>query len=362
MTELCMRHGISRKTGYKVVRRYDAEGRAGLADKSRAPHHRPSRVPDNLVDRVLEARRAHPRWGPRKLLVWIRRTEPEAELPSHATMSRRFHELGFADGVHLRRPVQGYVSPYSGYYGPNAAWSVDFKGPLSLKKSLRLCHPFTLGDVTSRYLLRCDAFGGIDGQRVQKSFESAFEEYGLPDAIRSDNGPPFASSSLGGLSRLSIWWIRLGIRPHRIKPGRPTQNSRHERMHRTLNEECERGKTLREQQRHFEAFRNMFNHERPHDALNGKVPAQIYAASTRRYPRRLEDPSYPSEFFVDRLGTKGELRFQGHHLALTDLLAEQLIGLQRVEQQTWNLYFGPVFLGVLNPKGFRVQKHPEPIT
>lgn len=365
MVELCGRHGITRKTGYKWVHRFMAEGYAGLGERSRAPHHRPSRIDENVFDELYELRRAHPKWGARKLLDAHERKWPNRFRPSHATLSRRLREQGLGHRAKTYRHPLGYCSPYSGYYGPNASWSTDFKGVVELRNK-RPCHGWTLCDVTSRYVLRCDAMGSTDTRRVKRGFERAFCEYGLPEVIRSDNGCPFSSPTVGGLSQLSVWWIRLGIVPHRIQPGRPTQNGRHERMHRTLGEECPVGSSLREQQRHYERFRRMYNEERPHQSLGGRVPADVYQPSTRRYPKKDVDPVYPDNDFVIRVGTDGRLRFAGHHFFLSKVLASELVGCRQVEpdsRRLWDIYFGPVYLGRLNPKGFRPSlRHKPPPT
>lgn len=354
ISTLCRMAGISRKTGYKWWRRFKKQGESGLYTLSRAPKKSVHPVDEKALEAIIALRRAHPKWGPRKLLVVTQRRHPELMLPSHSSVSRALRARGLS-APRKRRPytANGLVSPYQDAFGPNASWSADFKGELRLSPSV-WCYPLTIADVTSRYLLRCQGLTGTDGRGVFRIFDQAFCEYGLPRAIRTDNGPPFASVAPGGLSALSIWWICLGIVPHRIDPGRPTQNGRHERIHRTLLDECERANTMAKQQLCFDRFRKLYNEQRPHQALGDDVPNSRYVASPRRYPCRLRDPDYPDDYTVERLGTKGELWVQGQWVVLTPLLANLCVGLNRIGQQSHVVYFGPVPLGIVDAKGFHL--------
>ena len=352
MAELCRAYGVSRKTGYKWVERFLEDGSRGLRDQSRAPKQRRNWVCPTGLQFLLELRRRYPRWGPRKLIAYAARHHPELSLPSHATLSRTLRDCGMSRPQKTAHRPPGYCSPYGDYYGPNAAWSADYKGEFRMR-NMHLCHPLTIQDVTSRFLLRCRGLPHTKTQPAMKTFDETFCEFGLPDVMRTDNGSPFSSPAPGGLSTLSVWWIQLGIHPHRIPPGRPTYNSRHERMHRTLKEECPPAENAKDQQHDFDTFTKRFNTERPHQALNDRTPEDVYVPSTRPYPTKLRDPEYPDEFFLDRVGTDGALRFQGTTARISTVLAGQLVGLQRLEGRTWEVFFGPVYLGVWNLKGFR---------
>lgn len=356
-SELCEAYGISRKTAYKWWTRFEEMGLEGLSEKSRAHHGYPHTVPQEMVQLLVEARRLHPKWGPRKLLGWLHNKEPSLALPVASTVSVLFKRLGLARKKRrkVERP-QEYTSSLGNYYGPNAVWCADFKGALQLRKTV--CNPLTISDGFSRYLIRLEALGRYTVHQVKPIFESAFREYGMPDAMRTDNGPPFATVGLAGLSALSVWWIKLGIRPERIRPGKPTENGRHERIHRTMVDELELkvATTLWEQQLEFFRFQQEYNTERPHEALANKTPHSVYAPSPRHYPVRIRDLEYANDYLVERADENGMLRFQGQRVRLTPALTNELVGLKPVEHRTWQLFFGPVQLGTLSPKGFRAFK------
>ena len=298
MAELCRRSAISRKTGYKWLSRYQTHGAAGLEDRSRAPHHHPHRVEPAIERLILAARTDHPTWGPRKLLAWLERRHREAPWPAASTVG----ELLSRHGLVVRRRRRRRAAPSSPLPAmptePGALWCADFKGWFRTGDGER-CTPLTISDAASRYLLRCQGLGRWTGtELVRPIFEAAFREHGLPEAMRTDNGPPFASVGLGGLSRLSVWWIRLGIRPEWIEPGHPEQNGRHERMHRTLAAETTRpaARNRRAQQRVFDRFVREYNEERPHEALGQRPPAEQYRRSVRPYPSRLAEVEYDDEW------------------------------------------------------------------
>jgi transposase InsO family protein len=233
--ELCREFEVSRKTGYKWLKRYEKEGISGLAAQSRAPYEHPNAVEAEVERAVLEARGAHPRWGPAKLRVWMERKRPEWRLPAVSTMGEILRRAGVTvpRKKHLRVPQS--PGPLATVSGPNQVWCADYKGYFHCGDGSR-CDPLTISDHFSRYLVRCQAVAGLDEKYARLVFQAAFREYGLPEVIRTDNGSPFASVALAGLSELAVWWIRLGIRPERIAPGKPQQNGVHERMHRTLQE------------------------------------------------------------------------------------------------------------------------------
>jgi transposase InsO family protein len=347
---ICADAQISRKTGYKWVERYEGGGVKALVDRSRAPLSHPHAVAADAVERILAERRRHPRWGPRKLLVVLRRQEPTRAWPAASTVGELLRQQGLVRGRRRRRQSAPYGDRLAEYAAPNAIWCADFKGHFPVGE-LR-CHPLTIMDGFSRYLLRCDALKRPLYAPVQKAFESAFREFGLPQAIRTDNGPPFSTLAPGGLSRLAVWWVRLGIRPERILPGRPDQNGRHERMHSSLKAETARPprSNWRAQQRAFLAFRQEYNHDRPHEALAYSTPASIYQPSLRTYPSRLPHPEYPTHFRVERVYPNGVISVRESQWYISACLSRELIGLEEVDDDRWMVYFGPIQLGVLDAR------------
>jgi putative transposase len=354
-SELCERFGISRKTGYKWVERYEEGGVTNLAERSRAPHRHPQQVSDAVVQAVLAIRRKHPRWGPRKLLVVLRRQQPELPLPVASTVGEILHKNGLVGRPRRRVRSSPYADRLGPYNAPNAVWCADFKGHFAVDE--KRCHPLTITDGFSRYLLRCQALARPLSEPVQRVFESTFREYGLPDAIRTDNGAPFSSLAPGGLSRLAVWWIKLGIRPERIMPGRPDQNGRHERMHRTLKADTAKPprSSFRAQQHAFDRFQQEYNHVRPHEALGLASPASVYTPSLRPFPRKVPDLEYPSHYRLERVYPNGVISLAGTQWYLTYCLAGEVIGLEEVDDMRWKVHFGPIELGVLDERNARVR-------
>ena len=349
--DLCRDFGVSRKTGYKWLRRYEVDGAAGLEDRSRAPHSHPNALADDVVQVVLALRRRHPRWGPRKLRILLKRERPHCLLPAASTIGDLLKRHGLARPRRRIRRSSPYGDRLRQYDAPNAVWCADFKGhfPIGGRRGKR-CHPLTISDGFSRYLLRCQALRRPLHRCVKRVFESAFCEYGLPGAIRTDNGPPFSSLTAGGLSRLAVWWIRLGIRPERILPGRPDQNGRHERMHSTLKAETAKPprSSYRGQQRAFDRFQAEYNHERPHEALGLEVPASLYRPSLRAYPDRLPEPEYPHHFETRVAYRNGVITFGATQWLVSVCLAGERVGLEPCDDGRWRVHFGWVPIGVLD--------------
>ena len=354
-TVLCEAAGISRKTGYKWVERYEGSGVVALVDRSRAPRSHPHAVPEAVVETVVAMRCRHPRWGPRKLLAILRRHEPTRAWPVASTVGDILRQRGLVRRRRRRRYSAPYAERLGDYAAPNAIWCADFKGHFAVGDAR--CHPLTIMDGFSRYLLRCHALPRPLSAPTRQVFESAFREFGLPQTIRTDNGAPFSTLAAGGLSRLAVWWIRLGIRPERILPGRPDQNGRHERMHSTLKAETARPprRSWRAQQRAFQIFRHEYNHERPHEALADETPASRYAPSPRAYPRQLPPPEYPAHFRVERVYPNGVISVRETQWYLTNCLAGELIGLEEVDDDRWTVYFGPIELGVLDVRNAKAR-------
>jgi transposase InsO family protein len=352
---LCEDAGISRKTGYKWVERYEEGGVRALVDHSRAPRSHPHAVPAAAIDAIVALRRRHPRWGPRKLLAVLRRHDPRRAWPVASTMGEILRQRGLVRPRRRRRHSAPYAERLREYAAPNAIWCADFKGHFAVEDAR--CHPLTIMDGFSRYLLRCQALKRPVFAQTRLVFEAAFREFGLPQTIRTDNGAPFSTLAAGGLSRLAVWWIRLGIRPERIVPGRPDQNGRHERMHSTLKAETARPprSSWRAQQRAFETFRREYNHERPHEALAYATPASCYLPSCRAYPSHLPQLEYPGHFQVERAYPNGVISFRETQWYLTNCLAGELVGLEEVDDDRWKVYFGPIELGVLDVRNAKTR-------
>jgi putative transposase len=346
MSELCERYGISRRTGYKWLDRYEANGPAGLQERSRAPHRCPHRIDPEMATAIVEVRRQHPSWGPRKLLAWLEERRPEENWPAASTVGDLLKGRGLVQARRRRRHWQHPGAPTVVTSAPNDLWTTDFKGQFPTRDG-QYCYPLTIVDHHSRYLLACTALASVQTTDTRASFERVFREVGLPVAIQSDNGTPFSSTGLHGLSALSVWWIRLGIRPVRIEPSHPEQNGAHERMHRTLKAETTRppAATRVGQQRKFEAFRYTYNHERPHEALGQQPPARWWRPSGREYPRILPEPEYAGQHAVRLVGSAGTIGFRGHQIFLSRALADEYVGLEESGDGVWSVHFSNVLLG-----------------
>lgn len=349
---VCSRFGISRKTGYKWVERFLSQGFPGLAPRSRASLHHPNAVEKAVESRVLSLRRQHPRWGPDKLLVKFEQALPELSVPSRSTVARILKRHGLVQEHRRRRHASPTPHGLTDSTQSNAVWSIDYKGQFRLGNG-QLCYPLTLCDHYSRYILCCQGFPTIRLTSVDALLERIFRDYGLPDVIRSDNGTPFASTGLGGLTRLSIKWIKLGIRPERIAPGHPEQNGRHERMHRELKAEVANPPktTFSSQQRAFDRFRHEYNHDRPHQALGQRPPVSQYTPSLRPYPSRLPEICYPRHYRTRTVCEGGQLRWCGEKLYIGRAVAHETLGLEEVDDGIWTVHFGPVPLGRLDERG-----------
>jgi putative transposase len=349
MAALCEEFGVSRKTGYKWLSRYQERGPAGLEEVSHAPHRVPWAITQAHADAIVSARRSHPSWGPKKLRAILRRHTPEQRWPAPSTIGELLKREGLSAARKRRRCAIPNPTPLRDPFGPNDLWCIDYKGWFRTGDRVR-CDPLTMTDDFSRYLLCTKAVPAPDGEHCRAELERVFREYGLPCAIRSDNGAPFASVGAGGLSKLSVWWIKLGIFPERIDAGEPQQNGRHERMHRTLKAETAQppAENSAAQQRRFDRFRAEFNHQRPHEALGQTPPAQHYTASPRAYPARLQDPDYPVDYELRRVRTRGEIKWQGELVYLSEALIGEVIGLCENDDGDAKVYFGPVPLGVID--------------
>src|SRR5277367_1525867 len=340
MTDLCEAYSIARETGYYWLRRYREGGVAALEDRRRAPRQHPNQTPEKIQEAVLALRRAHMSWGPRKLKRVLWEKEPRREWPASSTIGAMLAREGLTVPRKKRRRVPPYTEPFAGAEAPNRVWCADFKGWFRTRDGERI-DPLTITDACSRYLLRCQRVQKTDGERVRAVFESAFRQCGLPEAIRTDNGAPFASRAVAGLSRLAVWWMKLGIVPERIAAGHPEQNGRHERMHRTLKQETAAppAANRRAQQRAFDRFRREYNEERPHEALGMETPSAVYACSARAYPARVPEPEYGSALQVRRVRDRGDFSWKHQQVFLSETLIGEQIGLLPVDERFYTVYF-----------------------
>ena len=357
-TELCQRYHISRKTGYKWINRYQALGPVGLLDRSRRRHSSPEQTPDSLRKAIIEARRRHPTWGAKKLLELLQRKDPQTSWPSGWTVCEILKREGIVRQKTRRRKVGHPGKPTSIVTAPNELWCVDFKGQFKTRDG-RYCYPLTVTDSYSRYLLGCRGLLSAETRGAKEVFDRLFKKYGLPARIRSDNGTPFASTALGRLSHLSVWWIRLGIQRELIEPGHPQQNGRHERMHRTLKAEATRpaAANLVKQQRLFDGFRREYNQVRPHEGIGLETPASLYRVSRRLLPKELPELVYPAHFETRLVSKNSGIRWNSQWVAVSHTCAGLEVGLEEVDHGLWDVYLGPVKLGRLLEEKMRIEDH-----
>jgi len=355
MADACRRSGVSRKTGYKIWERWLAEGVDGLRDRSRRPHTSPTRTPELVEGLVVDLREKHMDWGPKKLAKVMSNRFPDLELPAQSTIAAILKRRGLIEERGCRRKHTHPGRPYIEATEPNHLWTTDFKGQFKTGNGL-YCYPLTVADQVSRYLFACKGLLSICGISVQASFEKLFRDNGLPDGILSDNGPPFASRAIHGLSALNVWWMQLGIRHFRIEPGKPQQNGRHERMHRTLKAKTTRPPAydLSRQQILFDEFRNEFNEIRPHEALDQETPASAWAPSKREMPDKIPPPEYPGHFIRRPVCSAGTFRFKGKRVFVTQALEHQPIGLEETDDGIWSIYFYDNLLGRFDERDWKV--------
>jgi len=355
MTELCDRYGVSRKTGYKWVARYERDGAPGLATRSSRPHTSPQATGSQVVAAIVAERKRHPTWGGKKIVAVLRLRHPRWAWPAVSTANDvlKRHHLVRARRRRRRVPARGY-QPHP-VTAPNDVWTVDFKGQFRLHDGL-LCYPLTICDAFSRYLLLCRALPAPTTAGARAGFQEAFARYGLPRVIRSDNGEPFAAAALARLSRLSVWWIRLGIYPELIDPASPQQNGAHERMHRTLKAEATRpvAPHLGAQQRRFTQYLRHYNHERPHEALGQRFPATRYRPSPRSLPRHAPPMTYPGHWEMRRVCAPGIMWWASRRVSVSTVLIGEAIGLEPIDDGEWMLHFGPLRLARFDERRSRL--------
>lgn len=349
MSEVCREFGVSRKTGYKIFERYKDHGLEALSDRSRRPIRYANQLPGQIESLIVRCKQEKPHWGARKVReLLVRRLDQDFRIPAKSTIHAVLHRHGLVKP--LGRPRHRATgTPLSAAQTPNGLWCADFKGEFKLGDG-RYCYPLTVTDYASRYLLMCEALESTREDLAITAFEQLFRERGLPEAIRSDNGVPFASpNALFNLSKLSVWWLRLGVAIERIKPGNPQQNGRHERMHLTLKKEATRppGMNSLQQQAKFDDFVKEFNEERPHEAIDMKRPADLYVASPRPY-LGLPELSYPLHDRDALVTACGRICMHRKRINVSTVLAGQRLGIKQVDEGIWIVSFMSYDLGFID--------------
>jgi putative transposase len=339
---------VSRKTVYKWLDRHEAGGVSALADRSRVPHASPGKVSEEVIALIVAAR-SRWRWGPRKLRVKLVEAQPDMVWPAESTIGEVLKRAGL---THPRKPrvrTPPYGQPFAAVASANQTWCADFKGWFRTADGTR-CDPLTITDAHSRFLLRCHITPKCDGAHVAAIFDGAFHEYGLPRVIHTDNGVPFASRAPGGLSRVSMQWVKLGILPERSRPASPQDNGRHERMHSTLKQATLQPpeRSARLQQAAFDRFQQEYNHERPHESLADRTPASFYTASCRQMPRRVPELEYGDDVMVRRISQQGSLKVGGERTFISEIFAREWLGLRALDERYFEVVYGPVRIGYLD--------------
>jgi transposase InsO family protein len=348
ITALAEIYAVSRKTIYKWLARHEEEGVAGLADRSRTPLHSPTRLSDEVVQAIIAARQRW-KWGPRKLRIKLAQADPHLIWPAESTIGEVLKRYGLTQSRKRCRRTPPYETPFAAIDASNQTWCADFKGWFRTGDGQR-CDPLTVSDAHSRYLLRCHIVPKTDTPHVEAVFDAAFREYGLPLVMHTDNGAPFASRAPGGLSRLSMNWVKLGILPERSRPGAPQDNARHERIHLTLKQSTltPPAETPRKQQAGFDHFQYEYNCERPNEGLDGATPASLYVASSRPMPRRVPALVYGDDVEVRKVYDGGQLQRKGLRTFISELFAGEWLGLRACDERYFEVLYGPVLLGYLD--------------
>lgn len=359
MTELCWLYSISRVTGYKWLRRYQEEGAAGLCDRSSAPHAHGRQTPAAIVEALLCLRRQRPNWGPKKLVAYLSAKQLGVPWPSPSTAGEILKRAGLVAPRRQRRRTPLAGLPLTEPLYPNHVWAADHKGWVTTAYGARL-EPLTVTDGFSRYLVALSATQTTRAGEANPLFRQAFEEHGLPDVILTDNGSPFASVSVTGLTSLSAHWTRLGIRHERIAPGKPQQNGRHERFHLTLKEAMTPPeKSQAEQQRRFDLYRQDYNEERPHEALGQKPPGQFYRPSSRSMPPRIPEPDYPDDAQVRRIRSNGEIKWKGGLVHISSAIIADRVAMIEIDNDVFEVRFYNRPIGRLDPSSAKLKPIPK---
>ena len=345
ITELAARYNVSRRTLHKWLARHDVDGAKGLLDQLRTPLRSPQQTDQDVAAKIVAFRKRFPFMGPRKIIARLTELHPRIEWPAASTAGDILRRADLVTPRRRRNPPAHPLRARAIPVEPNDLMTVDYKGQFLLGNH-RYCYPLTIVDHVSRYLLACDAFHSNEQGHTRRVFERVFRQHGLPRAILSDNGSPFGSPGLARLSRLSLWWIRLGINVERIVPGHPEQNGAHERMHRTLKAQTTRPpeSTLERQQQRFDHFIDEYNNERPHEALGQKRPATIYTSSPRPYPKSLPAIEYPGHLEIRKVDDRGTIKWKNERLFLSHTLCGEMVGLEEIDDGVWSLFYSSVLL------------------
>jgi putative transposase len=367
MAELCRHYEVTRATGYKWLGRYEKDGLDGLRDQSRAPQRHPNELSSEIEDLVIGIRAKHPSWGAPKIRARIAADHvtlklPALKLPAESTIGAILKRNGLTVARRGRRPrSRPSTEPLVHARAANEVWSADFKGCFHTGDGVRI-DPLTITDNYSRYLFRCQSVKAADTAHSKPVFEAVFREFGLPRRIRTDNGAPFGSNGETGLTALSAWWIQLGIVPERIQAGKPQQNGRHERMHRTLKQETAAppAANRRRQQERFDRFRKEYNELRPHQGLGQKTPASFYAPSPRRYPARLREAEYPSAWKVRRISQGGQMRWNAGYVFVSHAMGGDAVGLEPLDEGIWRVWFHAYEAGIFEESTLRLRRPTPP--
>lgn len=357
--DLCNRFNISRKTGYKYVKRYADMGIDGLKEQSRAPHVQANRMPEHIEESILNVKYHHPTWGSKKIRSWLMQERGSVSWPAKSTIDDLLKRHGLVVPAKRKRKVTPYTQPFVLCEQANDCWSIDYKGQFLLRNK-QLCYPLTVTDNFSRFILDIKGSEKILGKSVKEKLTHLFLEFGLPSAIRSDNGTPFASPAVAGLSELSVWLIKLDIIPERIRKGHPEENGRHERMHLTLKKETASPpkENLAKQQRCFDVFKKEFNEQRPHEGINFDRPAWLYSHSKRQLPSKTPEVHYDCHTFelTRKIRTNGTMKWRGNEIFISETLTGQTIGMKPHSENEWLLYFSFMPLAIFNEKTLKISK------
>jgi putative transposase len=356
--ELCEEFNISCKTGYKYIKRYASEGVDGLKERSRAPRNQAKRMSLFMEESILEVKLKYPTWGAKKVRNWLLQEQKEYQWPAKSTIDDLFKRHKLVSPAKRKRRVPPYSDPLQDCNQSNDCWSIDYKGQFLLGNK-ELCYPLTITDNFSRYLLAVEGSNRISAVTVQTVLTQLFIEFGLPLAVRSDNGSPFAGNGLGGLSKIAVWLIKLGIVPERIRKGHPEENGRHERMHLTLKKETASPAKWNqtEQQNHFNEFKKIYNEERPHEGIDFQRPIWLFTQSSRNYPNKIPKNEYDSTVDNTRkIRTNGTLKWLGKEYFVSETLVGETIGMKQKDDGEWLLFYSFLPIGIFSEKTYKVRK------
>ena len=350
-TELAIKYGVSRPTVNKWINRFKVHGYSGLEEHSRRPKTSPNQTPSWKEELIIEAKKDFLNWGPKKVRDYLIRTNPEQNWPVDSTVGAILKRNGLVKPKRRKGRVSVYPKHLTNSEYPCHVWNIDFKGDRKLGSGQR-CYPLTISDDFTRYLLCCKGLESTSKRPVKECLEMAFYEYGIPEVIKSDNGVPFASKSIGGLSKLAVWLIQLGVTPERIDKGKPTQNSRHERLHKTLQQETMDSMkySMGAQQAEFDKFKYEYNELRSHESLNRQPPACVFKNSQVEYLGKVNPIEYDVGSYIRKVKPSGEIKWKGQDIYLGQVLSGEHVGLKPTENDRYEIYYSFLHIGYLNDR------------